>query len=68
MKFKVIDLITGKEANIRDIAVNEEWAEGLMYHDMEGFFIGESGSLILADECGRYVFCPPDRFEIVIVF
>jgi hypothetical protein len=37
IKFKVIDLITGKEANIRDIAVNEEWAEGLMYHDMEGF-------------------------------
>lgn len=65
MKFKVIDKTTGKEPDLRAIALNEEWAQWLVYCDIEGFFIGEDGSLILADECGHHVYCPDDRFEIV---
>ena len=62
--FKVIDLKTGKEPDLRQIAYKEEWASNLMSDDMEGFFLGEDGLLILMDECGNSTCCPLDRFEI----
>lgn len=65
MIFRVVDKLTGKEAEVTEIALKEEWAKDLMYCDMEGFAILEDGTLILTDECGRFVFCPYDRFEIV---
>ena len=63
--FHVTDVLTGKEADPYEIALNEDWAKGLMYCDMEGFAIEEDGSLILVDECGRYEYCPIGRFEVV---
>ena len=63
MIFSVIDKKTGKEADPEDIALNEDWAKGLIYCDM--FAILENGMLILVDECGNYEFCPEDRFEII---
>ena len=66
MRFHVIDKKTGKEADTYEIALHEEWAKGLCYCDMEGWYIGEDGYLMLADECGRYAYPPEqDRFEIV---
>lgn len=65
MHFRVIDTNTGKEPDIYKIAKKEEWAKDLIYCDMEGFFIGEEGDLILADECGNYVFCEENRFKII---
>ncbi len=65
MKFHVIDNETGKEADIYKIALKEVWAKPLMYCDMDGFYIGENGDLILADECGNYEFCDPERFKVV---
>ena len=65
MTFKVIDKKTGKEADTYEIALKEDWAKSLMYCDMEGFFIGEDGYLMLADECGNYAYPPQDRFEVV---
>ena len=53
-QFKVIDKETGKEADPCEIARNEKWAQNLCYCDMEGFFIGQDGTLILADECGKF--------------
>lgn len=64
MEFEVKDKKTGKYADVERIARREKWAEGLMYCDMEGFAITQDGSLILLDECGRYSYCPADRFEI----
>lgn len=64
MTFEVKDKKTGKYADVEKIARREKWAKGLMYCDMEGFAITQGGSLILLDECGRYEFCPSDRFEI----
>jgi hypothetical protein len=64
MKFKVIDTKTGKEPDIYQIALREEWANGLMYCDMEGFAIEEDGTLMLVDECGRYAYCPLGRFKV----
>ena len=63
--FIVIDSKTGKEADAYEIALHEEWASGLCYCDMEGFAILEDGSLILCDECGKFVYCDTERFKIV---
>lgn len=65
MQFKVIDKQTGEDADPKQIALNEEWAKGLVYCDMEGFAVLEDGGLMLLDECGNYAFCPAGRFEIV---
>lgn len=65
MKFRVIDNNTGKDADAYEIALHEEWAQCLVYCDMEGFFISEDGQLILADECGNFVYCDPERFKLV---
>ena len=65
MTFKVIDKKTGKEADTYEIALKEDWANRLIYCDIEGFYIGEDGYLMLADECGNYAYPPQDRFEVV---
>ena len=62
--FKVIDKKTGKEADVEEIVLHEDWAKGLVYCDIEGFAITEGGELILADECGKFAYCPEDKFEI----
>ena len=67
MFFKVIDKKTGKEADEYAIALNEKWAEGLCYCDMEGFAITNDGYLILLDECGNFAYCPLDRFEVILI-
>lgn len=66
MNFNVIDIKTGAYPDLLDIASNEEWANGLVYCDMEGFSIGEDGTLYISDECGNYRSCPHDRFKIVL--
>lgn len=65
MTFKVIDKMTGKYPDVEKIALEEDWAKSLVHCDMEGFSITQFGALLLLDECGNYVFCPEDRFEIV---
>lgn len=65
MTFRVIDKKTGKEADPYEIALHEEWAQGLVYCDMEGFTITENGDLMLADECGNVVYCDTERFKVV---
>lgn len=62
--FDVVDKKTGKYPDWERIAREEDWAKGLVYCDMDGVAIREDGSLILLDECGNCVSCPPDRFEI----
>ena len=66
MRFDVIDLKTDKYPDLEKIALNEEWAKGLMYCDMEGFRIDEDGTLCHSDECGSYRYCPHERFKIVL--
>lgn len=65
LKFTVVDNRTGKYPDLWEIAKKEEWAKGLMYFDMDGFAIKEDGNLILMDECGKYTYCPADRFTVV---
>lgn len=62
--FEVIDPLTGVYPDVEKIALREQWASHLCYCDIQGFFIGESGELILADEIGRFAYCPSGRFAV----
>lgn len=68
MTFTVIDPKTGEYPDLEHIARAEEWAQGLVYCDMEGFCINEDGNLLLMDECGNYAYCPDDRFQVNFEF
>ena len=63
--FCVFDKKKNKEADCYKIALKEDWAKCLCYCDMEGFAITQHGMLILLDECGRYTYCPDNRFKVV---
>lgn len=63
--FCVFDKKKNKEADFYKIALKEDWAKCLCYCDMEGFAITQDGMLILLDECGRYTYCPDNRFKVV---
>ena len=63
MTFKVIDTKTGKEPTIRVID-NIAKKGGLMTMDIDQFFVGEDGSLVLADECGNITYCDTKRFKV----
>jgi hypothetical protein len=67
MKFRVIDNETGKEPDMEQIALKEDWAKGLCYCDMESFAIQDDGEIILCDECGKFAYCPEGRFIIIIL-
>lgn len=65
MTFTVLDKQTSKLADPEKIALNEGWAKGLTYCDMDGFALDQGGMLLLLDECGSYAVCPEGRFEVV---
>lgn len=64
MTFKVIDTKTGKEPTNRVID-NIAKKGGLMVMDIDQFFVGEDGSLILVDDCGNITYCDATRFKVV---
>ena len=63
--FCVFDKNKNKEADCYKIALKEDWAKCLCYCDMDGFAITQDRMLILLDECGRYTYCPDNRFKVV---
>lgn len=65
MTFKVIDAKTGKEPTSRVID-NIARKGGLMTMDIDQFFVGEDGSLVLADDCGNMTYCDSERFKVVV--
>lgn len=62
IRFRVIDTQTGQEADAEQIALTEDWAQRLVYCDIDGFAITEDGYLVLFDDCGNLAYCPPGRF------
>ena len=66
MKFEVIDTKTNKAPDLRQIALTEEWAKPLVYCDLDCFALDQDGLLMLFDACGNYVYCPGDRFKVII--
>ena len=65
MTFHVIDTKTGKEPTSRVID-NIAKKGGLMVMDIDQFFVGEDGSLVLADDCGNITYCDRERFKVVV--
>lgn len=67
LKFKVIDITTGKEVSAEKI---DEIAKenGLMDMDIDQFFIGEDGQLALADDCGNIAYCDIEKLGFMPVF
>lgn len=65
--FRVIDTRTGNEADTYEIALHEEWAKHLIYCDIDGWAIGDDGSLMLLDDCLRAAY-PPDRERFKVVW
>lgn len=63
MRFKVIDKKTGKEPTSR-VIYNLAKKGGLMTMDIDQFYVGEDGSLVLADDCGVVTFCDTKRFRV----
>lgn len=64
MTFKVIDIKTGKEPTDKVIN-NIAQKGGLMTMDIDQFFVGEDGTIILADDCGNITYCDMERFKAV---
>ena len=64
MTFKVIDTKTGKEPTSR-VVDNIAKKGGLMRMDIDQFFVGEDGSLVLVDDCGNMTYCDTKRFKVV---
>ena len=66
IRFKVIDITTGREVSsekIDKIAKENE----LMDMDIDQFYIGEDGTLILADDCGNTAYCDIENQEVMPV-
>lgn len=65
--FKIIDITTGKEVSAEKI---EKIAKenGLMDMDIDQFFIGEDGQLVLADDCGNLAYCDMEQLGFMPVF
>lgn len=64
MTFKVIDTKTGKEPT-RKVLTRLARTGGLLKFDIDQFFVGEDGSLILIDDCGNSMYVDMTRFKVV---
>ena len=66
LRFKVMDTETGREVSADKI---EKIAKdgGLMDMDIDQFFIGEDGQLVLADDCGKVAYCDADELGFIPV-
>ncbi len=65
IRFKVIDITTGREVSSEKIdKIAKE--NGLM--DIDQFYIGEDGTLILADDCGKIAYCDMQKLGFMLVF
>lgn len=66
MKFEVFNK-DGTQISFDDIFKmrKEDWAEKLMFFDIDGFAITEDGNLVLMDKCGSVACVPYDRFAVV---
>lgn len=64
MTFKVIDTLTGKEPT-SSVIVSIAKKGGLMEMDIDQFYVGENGALVLADDCGNITYCDMRRFKVM---
>lgn len=66
--FYVLDPKTGREPMLdRNHVLKEKWAKNsrLIWCDIDGFVLGEDGTLYLIDDCNNMALVPEGRFEVV---
>lgn len=61
--FKIIDSETGKEPTDEVIAAQAELGH-LISCDIDGFYVGEDGEIILVDDCGTCTWLDMSRFKV----
>lgn len=59
--FRVIDKHTGREYSEENINT-----DGLMEMDLDQMFLGEDGTLVMADDCDRIAYQDSERFDVLI--
>lgn len=59
--FRVIDKHTGREYSEKNINT-----DGLMEMDLDQMFLGEDGTLVMADDCDRIAYQDGERFDVLI--
>lgn len=61
--FKIIDRKTGEEPT--DEVITEQAELGnLITCDIDGFYVGEDGEIILVDDCGNCTWLDMSRFKV----
>jgi len=63
--FKIIDKTTGEE-HTEEAIESEAKSGNLMECDIDGFYVGEDGQIILVDDCGNCTWVDMSRFEVKI--
>lgn len=63
MLFKIIDTKTGKEPTDKVITAEAELGN-LITCDIDGFYVGEDGQIILVDDCGNCTWLDMSRFKV----
>ena len=63
MLFKIIDRKTGKEPTDKVITAQARLGN-LIPRDIDGFYVGEDGQIILVDDCGNCTWVDMSRFEV----
>lgn len=61
--FKIIDRKTGKEPTDRVITAQAR-SGNLIPCDIDGFYVGEDGQIILVDDCGNCTWLDMSRFKV----
>ena len=61
--FKIIDRKTGKEPTDRVITAQAR-SGNLIPCDIDGFYVGEDGQIILVDDCGNCTWLDMRRFKV----
>ena len=61
--FKIIDRKTGKEPTDRVITAQARLGN-LIPCDIDGFYVGEDGQIILVDDCGNCTWLDMGRFKV----
>lgn len=64
IEFSVKCKETGLPVDLKELS-KEKWASMLMPFDLDGFYLGEEGQLMLADECGNFAYVPCEGKYIV---
>lgn len=70
--FRVIDSRTNKEPTreeLRELVLDQSednWAKGLIWNKVVGWYVDRDGCPILADSCGNFVYAP-SYYQVVWV-